>query len=58
MNSIAQIISWVALGGTLLPSCLLFAGMMDLDQMKVWTLVATIVWFVLTPLWMEHKAKE
>ena len=31
---------------------------MNLDQVKFWTLVATIVWFGSTPFWMDRKEKE
>jgi len=56
MKRFAQIISWLALAGTLLPSCLFFAGQMELAQAKNWMLAAALVWFIATPLWMEHKA--
>ena len=58
MKRVAQIISWLALAGTLLPPCLLLAGRIDLDPVKLWMLVSTLVWFLATPLWMEHKATE
>ena len=58
MKRIAQTISWLALAGTLLPACLLFADQIDLNRAKAWMLAATVVWFIATPLWMEHKAAE
>ncbi len=58
MKRVAQIISWLALAGTLLPACLFFAGRIDLAQVKAWMLAAAIVWFLATPIWMEHKATD
>ena len=58
MKRIAQIISGLALLGTLVPPCLFFADQMSLDVMKQWLLAAAIVWFVATPFWMEHKATD
>jgi hypothetical protein len=47
-----QTISGIALAGTILPSVMYVAGRMDLAASKGWLLAATIVWFVVTPLWM------
>ena len=58
MKRVAQTFSWLALAGTLLPPCFLFAGRIGLDHVKVWMLVSTVVWFIATPFWMEHKATE
>lgn len=58
MKLILQIISWVALGLTVLPSILFFWGSMELDTVKVTMLVATILWFVATPFWMGKKEDE
>lgn len=56
MRTLAQIISWLSCVGTILPSILFYYGSMDLPQVKTWMLVASCVWFVVTPLWMERKA--
>jgi len=50
-----QIVSWLALVATILPSALFLAGRITLDQSKAWLLVATIVWFAATPFWMGRK---
>jgi len=55
LRRLFQIISWIAFGVTILPSILFFAGKMDLDQVKLWMLVATVAWFVATPLWMGRE---
>jgi hypothetical protein len=54
MSAIARLVSGLALVGTILPPLLFFADRMALDQVKWWMLVATIVWFVATPFWMDR----
>ena len=54
MKTAARLISLVSLVGTILPPVLFFMGHMDLDATKVWMLVATIAWFIATPLWMDR----
>jgi hypothetical protein len=56
MKRIAQSLSALALVGTLLPPLLFFADALELATMQRWLLVAAILWFVTTPIWMEHKA--
>lgn len=58
MKTLAQVVSCLALLGTILPALLFFSGRMTLDQVKFWMLVATVCWFVAAPMWMEHKAGE
>ncbi len=58
MKRVAQILSWLALAVTLVPSLVCLAGRIDLPQVKMWMLVGTIAWFITAPLWMEHKAKD
>jgi hypothetical protein len=53
MTSLARLVSWIALAGTLLPPLLFFAGLLDLASMKTGMLVATIAWFAATPFWMD-----
>lgn len=54
MRHVARIASGVALAGTIVPPLLLFAGHLELNQVKTWMLAATVLWFVATPLWMER----
>ena len=58
MKRVAQIISYLALAATLLPALLFFADKLELPLAKLWMLAAALVWFVATPLWMEHKATD
>ena len=53
-----QLISWLALAGTVLPSVLFLADRLELDPTKWLMLLATIVWFVATPLWMGREGAE
>ena len=55
MRRMLQVISWMALGGTLLPALLYLSDAMTLSGVKTWTLVATVAWFVATPMWMDRK---
>lgn len=49
---IIQIVSWLSLVGTIVPSLLYLAGTVDLEQSKRLLLAATIGWFVTAPLWI------
>ena len=52
---ILQVISWVACFATILPSLLYLLTWLDEGAMKATMLVATIVWFIATPLWMGRE---
>ena len=54
MRAAARLVSWLALAGTILPPLLFFVDRMDLDQTKLWMLVATVAWFAATPVWMDR----
>ena len=56
MKRIAEILSWLALAVTLTPACLFFTDKLDLAQTQTWMLAGTVLWFIATPFWMEHKA--
>lgn len=56
MKRLAEIASWAALAGILVPPLLYVADRMPLDAVQCWMLAATVLWFVATPIWMEHKA--
>ncbi len=42
----------------MLSAILFFTDQLELPMAKLWMLVAALVWFVATPLWMEHKATD
>lgn len=55
MRRVLQVLSWAAAAGTLLPAVLFFLGRLTLDQAQTGMLLATIVWFLVTPLWMGRE---
>ncbi|QDV73830.1 hypothetical protein [Botrimarina mediterranea] len=56
MKTISQFLSLVAIGGVLAPSMLYFTNVIDLPQVKSLTLIGTVAWFVVAPLWMGLKS--
>ena len=52
MRIVLQLISFAALVATIAPSILFLANRLSLDQTKWIMLVATLVWFAVTPFWM------
>ncbi len=58
MNLILAIICYAALIGTILPSILYMAGSISLDQVKQYMLYATILWFVVSPIWMRPQKQD
>ena len=55
---ILQTVSWLACLGTILPALLYLLTVLDGPPMKWAMLLATLVWFGVTPWWMgrEHGA--
>ena len=58
MKHLAQILSLLALAGTLLPPVLFFADKLTLVQTQFWLLLAALLWFATAPIWMEHKVGD
>ncbi|MHC4905895.1 MAG: hypothetical protein ACYTFX_05190 [Planctomycetota bacterium] len=53
IKTLTQIISWLCLVVLIMPSVLFLVGKLpSLDQVKLIMLIATIIWFIITPLWM------
>ncbi len=50
-----KIISLLALLATIVPSVLYFNGTIDHNAVMWTALVGTVVWFVVTPLWMSQE---
>ena len=55
MRTALQCVSWIALVATVLPSVLFLAGSIDLATCSWLMLVATLVWFAVTPFWMGRE---
>jgi hypothetical protein len=58
MRYLGIIISMLALVATVLPSVLFLMGNISMDSMKWVMIVATVVWFVVTPFWMNKPRKN
>ncbi|MBC8871210.1 MAG: AzlD domain-containing protein [Planctomycetes bacterium] len=55
MNKLLKLVSLVALAAIVVPSLLCFTGALEHNAAKWLALLATIVWFAVTPLWMGRK---
>lgn len=55
MRIILQIVSYLALTLTVVPSVLLYSGLMGFERVKLLMLIATVVWFAVTPCWMGRE---
>ena len=53
MKIVARLVSFVSLVGTILPPVLYFAGALSLPSTQLWMLIATVGWFIATPIWMD-----
>ncbi len=58
MKRVAQVMSFLALGLTLVAALLFFADQWPLEQAKLCMLVAALAWFATAPFWMEHKTDD
>lgn len=58
MKRVLRTVSWLALVGTILPSFLFLAGLVELSTSKWLLLGATVAWFVTAPLWMGRQAAD
>jgi hypothetical protein len=47
--------SWITLAATIVPSVVYFCGWIDLHDMQWLMFLATVGWFVATPLWMGRE---
>jgi hypothetical protein len=56
MIAAARFVSLLALVGTIWPAVLFVNGSLPLDRMKLWMLIASVVWFTSAPLWMDREA--
>jgi purine-cytosine permease-like protein len=52
---ICQVVSWLALLGAIVPGVAYLLHALDLDTAKLAMMVATVIWFVATPLWMGRQ---
>lgn len=55
MKPLLKLLSAVCLGLTVVPSLLVFAGTLTLDQHKTLMIAGMVGWFVVTPFWMKKQ---
>jgi len=55
MNTLLKLLSLAALAAVVVPSCLYFTGRLEHNGAKWAALLATILWFAVTPLWMGRE---
>lgn len=55
MRTLAQLLSALALGATIVPAGLYFADALAFGALQTWMLAAATLWFAATPFWMERK---
>lgn len=58
LRRLLQLLSWLALAGTIVPPALYLAGQISLLATQRWMLAATLLWFASTPFWMGRKRYE
>lgn len=58
MKSLLKIISFIALAVTLVPSFLVFKGIITPELSKTLMLIGTIVWFVSASFWMNTSDEK
>ena len=56
MNILYKGISYVGLLLTVVPSILLFSGIVELQAHKTAMLVGMLLWFITAPLWLNRKS--
>ena len=54
MKTTARLVSLLSLAGTIVPPVLFFTGAIDLASAQLGMLIATVAWFVATPIWMDR----
>ena len=57
MRKLLQLASFLALAGIVIPPILYFEGRLAHDPLNVVMLVASVLWFAVTPFWMNHQSQ-
>ena len=58
MKLTLKLLSYIGLVLTLLPSFLVFSGVISLDSHKTLMFIGTLLWFGTAPFWMNKKAEQ
>ena len=56
MRLMLKYLSYIGLGLTLIPSFLVYFGIITLEINKIIMLIGTIIWFVSAPSWMNRTS--
>lgn len=55
MQFILKVLSYIGLILTVVPSFLVFAGVIELSFHKTLMLIGTLLWFLTAPFWMNKE---
>ena len=58
MQIILKLISYIGLLLTVVPSILVFLGIIELDFHKTLMFVGMLLWFLTAPFWMNTKGEQ
>ncbi len=58
MSKALQTVSVLSLLMTIVPSVMFLSGAVELAQVKLLMIFATVVWFAATPFWMGKKVSS
>jgi high-affinity Fe2+/Pb2+ permease len=58
MQSFLKILSYLGLALTVVPSFLVFSGVIDLSYHKMLMLIGTLLWFLTAPFWMNKQKHQ
>ena len=56
MKTIWKTISYIGLLATVVPSILVFSGVVELQTHKMMMLVGMILWFITAPFWLNKES--
>ena len=56
MRKLLQLLSFVALIGTIVPAVMFMNGTIELDMVKTYMTSGAVLWFAVTPFWMGREA--
>jgi len=58
MKTLLKLLSFLGLALALIPSMLVFKGIITMNTHFTLMLVGTVLWFITAPLWMKSKSLE
>lgn len=56
MKALLKTLSYIGLALTLIPSFLVFLGLISFELNKILMIIGSICWFVTAPYWMNDKS--